>query len=65
MLTNSKKYHELKQKIASFLNINIDQIRSICNPLRNKKIKNVWLVSIESSKAVIIREKEGELIILK
>lgn len=61
MFTNSEQYEALKSQIASFLNVDAKRIYSIENPTR-KKIAGVWLVSIENSHSVMIREKDGQFV---
>lgn len=61
MLTNSKEYQELKKKVASFLNINTNDIYDIDNPLKNKKTRKVYLVSLLNGKTYMLHEKDGFL----
>ena len=49
MLTNSPEYKALKNRVAKFLSIGIDDIYSIENPMRNKKLP-YWLVTVVDSR---------------
>jgi len=61
MLTNSKEYKELKKKISDFLNVSIDDISSMCNPLRNKKKRRVYQVLLRSGTTYMLQEIDGFL----
>jgi hypothetical protein len=61
MLTSSIEYKELKKKISDFLNVSIDDIYIICNPLKNKKKKRVYQVSLRSGTTYMLQEIDGFL----
>jgi len=46
MLTNSPEYKALKVRVAKYLSIGIDDIYSIENPMKNKKLP-YWLVKMK------------------
>ena len=62
MLTNSIEYKDLVNRISSFLSIDSSKIYSVSNPLRNKKIKNVYMVTIKNSRGIMLKDTNDGLI---
>jgi len=64
MLTNSIEYKELKNRIALFLNVDINSICSIVNPMRKKKTTvNIWLITFGNNiRSIMIRDINGMFI---
>lgn len=54
MLTNSKEYQDLKDRVASFLEIESKLIYSVVNPMKRKKLPYL-MVGIEGIKSVLLK----------
>jgi len=65
MLTNSTEYEKLKMRIARYLNIDGDNIHSIVNPMRNKKLPYHLVTLFDARfRVVLLRDtKSGFLVV--
>lgn len=65
MLTNSPEYKALKNRVAKYLSISIDDIYSIENPMRNKRLPYLLVERVDSRfRAVLLRDtKKGFIVV--
>ncbi len=66
MLTNSQEYHDLKRRVAEYLSIDTDDIYSISNPMRNKKLPYLLVTLVESRfRSMLLRDTKGGFAVIK